>query len=295
MVTPVSFQGAYSSTDWDTLQQVFFNWVAGAAGLPETSIEWAGQDAPRAQSPAIEIRVSNIDTIGRYTSRREDNILTFNTLTVTAVDTTANTLAIANHGLLTGDGPVNVASTGTLPAPLLASTNYWIIVVDSGHIQLASTYTNTGGGQGAGNPTTAIDLTTVGSGTITVFNTPDCVRAGQELIVKSMAYLRMTLELHAHTVAAVGSAMAQAVLQKVVASQRLPAQEATLLNANVGLLECERVRAVIGVRDAALFEPRGYLDVHFCVPAEEEAMITFIQRAQITDQFSGREFTVGNP
>lgn len=73
------------------------------------------------------------------------------------VDTVADSIAIT-HGMTTGHGPFYVAvSGGTLPAPLAAGTKYWAIVVDSGHLKLATSRANALAG-------TAVDITSAGGG-----------------------------------------------------------------------------------------------------------------------------------
>ena len=62
--------------------------------------------------------------------------LTFADKTYVA-DPVTDTLAITAHGLLTGDGPVQIETTDTEPNGLTISTNYWVIKVDDDTIQLA--------------------------------------------------------------------------------------------------------------------------------------------------------------
>ena len=66
----------------------------------------------------------------------------------------------------TGDGPVRFISTGTLPGGVGATTEYWIIKIDSTHIKLATTRANAL----AGLP--VVDLTSAGSGTIYTVESP---------------------------------------------------------------------------------------------------------------------------
>jgi len=54
-------------------------------------------------------------------------------------DNTTDTFTAVAHGLLTGDGPFVVSSSGTLPAGLTAGTNYWIIRTGADTFQLATT------------------------------------------------------------------------------------------------------------------------------------------------------------
>lgn len=77
------------------------------------------------------------------------------------VDTGANTIAEAAHGLATGAGPFFVSSTTGLPAGLAAATAYWVIAASSGTIKLALSRADALAG-------TAVDLTTAGTGVHTL-------------------------------------------------------------------------------------------------------------------------------
>jgi len=79
-------------------------------------------------------------------------------------------LTATDHGLLQGDGPVQVSNSGgALPAGLAAVTNYWVIFDTTSTIKLATSYANA-------VASVAIDLTTNGSGTNTLACTASTVR-----------------------------------------------------------------------------------------------------------------------
>lgn len=78
----------------------------------------------------------------------------------TAVNTTADTITINSHGLVTGS-VFQIATSGGLPAPLVVLTNYYVIKVDANTIQVADTL----GHALAGTP---INLTTQGTGNDTI-------------------------------------------------------------------------------------------------------------------------------
>lgn len=79
--------------------------------------------------------------------------------TVFIGNATFDNLAIDNHGMQTGSGPMVVSNVGgALPSPLLAATPYYVIRSNSGKIQLALSFVNAMAG-------VAIDLTTSGTGT----------------------------------------------------------------------------------------------------------------------------------
>lgn len=66
-------------------------------------------------------------------------------------------LTIPSHFLDTGAGPFRLSTTGTLPAPLLATVDYWVIAFDDDNVELALTL-------GDALTGTAIDITTTGTG-----------------------------------------------------------------------------------------------------------------------------------
>lgn len=70
------------------------------------------------------------------------------------------------HGRETGDGPVRVSSSGTLPSGLSAATDYWIIKNTANRFELATSLANAY----AGTNVTAVDA---GTGTLSLVDTAD--------------------------------------------------------------------------------------------------------------------------
>jgi hypothetical protein len=83
--------------------------------------------------------------------------------TASSVDISADTITINNHPFTTGER-VYVSTTGSLPTGLQSLTEYFIINAGVNLIKLALTAADAVGG-------TAINITTTGSGTLTVANT----------------------------------------------------------------------------------------------------------------------------
>lgn len=83
------------------------------------------------------------------------------TFATTDVIVAADTITEAGHGMQTGDGPIRVSSSTTLPAGLAAATDYWVIRVDDNTIKLATSKANALAG-------TAINITDQGTGTHTL-------------------------------------------------------------------------------------------------------------------------------
>lgn len=82
----------------------------------------------------------------------------------TEVDVDEDTLTVTGHGFATGLKG-QLTSSGTLPAGLSTSTDYFVIVVDEDTIQLASSLANANAG-------TAVDITNVGTAASTHTFTP---------------------------------------------------------------------------------------------------------------------------
>lgn len=81
------------------------------------------------------------------------------TVSYTAVDIGANSITVTQD-IATGD-KYRLTTTGTLPSPLIAGTDYYIIRIDATTIKLATTYAFALDG-------TAIDITTQGTGNHTL-------------------------------------------------------------------------------------------------------------------------------
>ncbi len=79
----------------------------------------------------------------------------------------------AAHGLFTGDGPVQLTTSGTIPAGLALLTNYWVVVVDTNTIQLATSFANAM----AATPV-IVSFTGNGTGTLTLNNVAGAVGTG---------------------------------------------------------------------------------------------------------------------
>jgi hypothetical protein len=248
--------------DWTGVAAAIHTWVVGSSGLAADKVFWAYEGRPRPAAPYIELTVRQIRGIGHDWVTSDANPLTFSTLTVAAV--AADTFLIPAHGLSTGDGPVHVASTVTLPSPLVANTDYWVRVVDVDTIKLADTFVKTGGVQpaGAANPVTTISLATPGSGVITVAATADTVHAGQEIVRTAQGFREATIHLECFAVEG-GGYDAMRRLSNVIAS--LPLYAYDLDQAGVGVSDLGQSFAQGGVQyleghRGSILEPRSMCD-----------------------------------
>lgn len=274
--------------DWFAIQRALRAWVSGGTLLPLDHVYWGGQDMPRIVEPAVELNAYAYAPVTEPWLDREVNLLVVQTFVVTNVDTLMSTLTVPNHGLVTGDGPVTLATTGTIPGGLKVG-DVWVVVVDGSTLRLCDDYRRTGGNF-PGNPITALTITSPGSGTLTLSGNARTRRAGHEINYVARSNGRLTLDLDCHTTAAVGPEMAMSVLQGVAARRPLPSQQAILRAANIGVQQVERVRWIRGVRNAVMFEPRARLQVHLSTPSEVFEPGTIIRYLTGTNQITGQPF-----
>lgn len=106
------------------------------------------------------------------------------TATVTAPDfATTDEITHANHGFVTGDGPVTFSNAGgALPAGLVAGTEYWIVRTSASKYQLATSYANA-----IAAVPVIVNITDAGTGTQTA--TYPSFTAQKEAIVLGTDYI----------------------------------------------------------------------------------------------------------
>lgn len=246
------------------LENGIATWIRVGSGLAVGKVIWSDQQGPRPQAPYVSMLIRNDDGRGMDWLDTEDNPLVFSPLTVTSVDPTTDQLAITAHGLLVGDGPVQVTTTGALPAGLALVTDYWAVPVDAGHLRLATSLTNANAG-------VYVDLTTAGTGVLTLSATAKTLRAGAEVRNVSRGARTLTLDLQCFAVPstdATGVTAARAILGRILASTGLPKVYEALVAAGLGVADWGKIQSTGGVLNTTVFEPRAMVSVTIHVAAE---------------------------
>lgn len=105
---------------------------------------------------------------------------------ITAASTDDNTITIAAHPFVTGDGPLRLTGAD-LPAGLATLTDYWIVVATTNTIKLATTYA-----LAVAVAPTVINLTDAGSGTMGTTR-PDFA-AQRAAIIRATDYVEQIYE-----------------------------------------------------------------------------------------------------
>lgn len=265
-------------------QKAIHNWVVACTGIAADHIIWGHQQAPRPAQPGIVLRLMTENDEDIPWVDTETQPLVIPSMVITSVDDVANTLTKTAHGLLTGDGPVRFSGLD-LPDGVLDTVNYWIVKVDADSFKLANSFVNAING-------VTIDLLDAGSGVITLDDTDDTLRAGQEIKFIQRSLVKALLTLECYTDVGVGMDMASAILWRVAAKRLLPTPIQILQDANIGISEVTRVRSYGGTQGQYLFEPRASLDVALYLVSEDSEDGTIVERTEITNEDTGVVWTV---
>lgn len=272
--------------DLATAMAAIADWIRATSGLDQEHVWWPYYGKPRPTAPYIEVKFASIEGVGHDWEKAEDNIQVFPAEVVSAVAVNpANTLTITGHPFVTGDGPINMSTTGTLPAPLQVSTDYWIIVIDANTIQLAESYVETGGNnvaRGMGNtpnPITPIVFTTTGTGIQSIVSTPETLRAGQEIVRRAQGFRYVTLELQCIGKEGTGIDPVR-ILTNVIAGIQLHVYD--LDQAGVGMSDFGSAYSQTGVRQlegrrGSILEPRAVAEVVTVMTINLTAFDTIIE------------------
>lgn len=262
---------------WSTIQTAILSWVRTSSGFSNENVFWSQDKRPFPGTPYINMRISVATKRGLDWVTSEHNPLVIPDDIIEVVDDVDNTLTLTNHGLQTADGPVRFVSSGTLPGGIVALTDYWIIRISANEISLASTFHNA-------YDLIGIDITSPGSGVITLQDTDETVRYGEEIKRSHQGTrdCRLTLECVGGTPKGVG--MPIAVLEHVLSSTELDSVITGLSAAGVGIISSEPISSNDGYIGSTLYEPRAQLRIRIFVPSEVVEYSTFVDSVELTNQ-----------
>jgi hypothetical protein len=100
---------------------------------------------------------------------------------ITGATFAADTLAVVDHPFITGDGPVRLTGAD-LPAPLVIDTDYWVVVVDSATLKLATSLADA-----IATVPVVVNLADDGSGTRTIVHPSFLLQ--RQAIVRATDYI----------------------------------------------------------------------------------------------------------
>lgn len=247
-------------------------WILPASGFAEDHVIWAQQGGVRPSDPWISLNLLNVQEVGLDWTDYGSNPLTFSAITVSAVS--GSVFTAVGHGRSTGDGPIQL--TGTLPSPLALLTDYWLIVTDADHFQVAASYTDSIN-PGDNSSPIPITLTSGGSG-IQVVQTDDTEAKGQELVAYTRGQWVGTLSIQCFASAATGTGDAMSVVSRIMMYARTGPIIRALNAAGIGISDFSPVKSIGQAISMTIFEPRAVMTCKFFLAAQLENYTTYIAR-----------------
>lgn len=260
---------------WTTVEDALHDWITTATGLANDHVIWSAQGGDRPTTPFVEMTLGVVQRVGLDGVQFVNAPLVLAPLVATPTVATSTFTSVA-HGRKTGDGPVRPTADGY---GLLAANNYWFVVVDADHFQLATTFQN------AMATVPVIVVLSAGSGNVTFASTVDTVAAGAEMTAKSFGMRRVRVTFQAFATDAFGNNAAGPLLDSVVTA--LPRRASTLRAAGVCVLDCGSVTTSGGVIDSSVFEPRAVLEIVLSLASEVDEPTTRIERVLVTPTIDG--------
>lgn len=274
---------------WNAMEDAIHAWVVAGSGLPATSVRWAQQTDPRPAGPYISVRLRSLRGVGHDWVDVEENPLVFADKVISAVNAGADTVTSTAHGLLTGDGPVRLTTTGTLPGGLAAATDYWAIRVDANTLQFAATFL------GAVETPTPVAISDAGTGAHAIVDTTATRTHGAEISLVTRGVRRMTIAMQAFAGpdgASIGATAPLGLLHGVALGARTEARTAALNAGGVGILSLGPVQSIDGKLGAGLFEPRALLEAQANVTAELAETATYVETVEVTNEVTAVTFEI---
>lgn len=259
--------------NWASIQAAIQNWAVAGSGFSADHVIWTGQAGPRPALPWITLNVTSLPVIGRDWVDVVFNPLTVE-LTIDSVDAVNDQLDIADHGLLTGDGPVRLSTTGTLPTGLETATDYWVIKVDASTIQLADSFVH------AIIDGTPLAIDDAGSGTHSIDDTTETCRAGEEIAHTARGMRELNIGIQCYGSSAVGDTNPIAVLNNVISAARRPLNVARFNAAKIGFLGNDAIVNIGTAMGSAKWDSRAAVNVRFSVAQESVEYGTFIETVE---------------
>lgn len=255
-----------------TIENAITTWIKSATGLAGGKVIWAGQGGNRPAPPYISIEEINVLGRGLDWHTNTDNLLTLDDDDVDTVDFGNNELDLTAHAYETGDGPIQLTTTGTIPTGLALLTDYWIVVVNAGTIQLASTFANA-----INVSPTVVSFSDAGSGTHTIEDTATTTRAAAEITHTIEGPREVTLSVQCFAVDKLGDASAHTILNKVVPSIQLPTIADAVGIAGFSLLRSEPIIGISVAIGGDTLEPRAAQTLTLLIGSSVSETGTFVE------------------
>lgn len=240
--------------------------IVSGTGLAADRVKWSDQGGARPASPAAWVSLRDLGEapIGHDTARYVRNPFTFTAKAITLVVPGApGTVTVPAHGLSSGDGPVRLTTTGTLPGGTAADVDYWAIRVTADTLRLAPSFL------AAIDASAPIAIIDTGVGAHAIVSTTQTLKAGAEAKAVVEGVRQRTISVQCFGGDAIGDGSPMGILRRLRAALALPTIRDALHAGGVGLLRANDARNVSLAVSPSVFEPRAVMELVFVVRAPD--------------------------
>ncbi len=274
---------------WLEAQKKISQWLAAGCALDNTAIAWAGQGGPRPKlddgTPHdvwVSVNLIATNSVGTDEENITESPLVLVDQVIVEVVPADDTLEVTAHLFTSGDGPVLLETTDTLPAGTDDATEYWVVVIDEDTVKLAASRADAV----AETPSVFVDITDEGIGTHKIV-TIDGTRRPLEDVQRTLSGHRVgTLSVQCFSTNAVGALRAQGVLERLRASRLLWSQQELLRGVGVAAASMSSATLVGGsASSAAKLEPRAVVTVSLNYVDGVTELLTYIESVEGTVEF----------
>lgn len=269
-------------SEWTDMEDALQAWVCAGTGLPENQVVWEDQGAQKGGTPYARIKLGDDEVIGQDWLANIVNARTVG-FAVTSVANGTDTLTKAAHGLLTGDGPLRLTTSGTLPAGLALGTDYWAIRITASTFKLAASLV-------LANALTPVAFSDDGTGTTSVSSVAgETLRVGEELsqTARGPRVGKLTIQCFGKAgPGGVGDDSPLRLLGRLKTRSRLESVRALLADAGCAVLRFGKTIQV-GGNMSGLFEPRAVLEVVITYVVSESEHQRTLESAELLDELTG--------
>lgn len=278
------------SFDHDNAFTKVARWIAAGAGLDNGAIVWSGQGSsvPKDGSGVpfatwISANLISSSGVGSDWTKLERNYLQLANDVIESVDAGTDELTLTAHAYQTGDGPVRLTTTDTLPGGTAVATDYWVVVVDIDTVKLTATRA----AAVAAIPSVFVDVINAGVGVHTIVDTDETTRVLEDVAHTSEGHRTATLSLQCFGGEAVGAPSPKAVLERVRNAYRLPTQQERMREAGMAVASIGTATLRGGsASSASALEPRAVLEAQLNYIDGATELGTFIEDVEIDLEIS---------
>lgn len=261
--------------NFTTIENAIYSWVQSASGLAADKVIWERQSGRRPDGLWIGLSWS-VTPRGRDWVDAVSKPLVLVSGFIESIDTGTDEATLTGHTYVSGDGPMQTESAGSLPGGLEPLTDYWLVVQSADTVSFAASFVDS-----VAAVPVLVNLTSGGTGIHIIVDTDDTVRAGEEIEHTVRGNRRAELTIQCYGADATEANRPASILGLVMAKSKLPSISDALDIAGIGIGSFG-ILTELDLPLGAVTEVRGLLTAVLHLVEEVSEDGTIIETAELT-------------